>query len=164
MSLRKNHHKVAIVMGSQSDYSTMQYCKKVLKILNIKHEINIVSAHRTPDRMYKFAKTTEKNNISIIIAGAGGSAHLPGMIAALTRIPVIGVPIESKKLKGLDSLLSIVQMPKGIPVGTVAIGKDGAINAALFAASIISLNDSKIRKKLYLWRNKQTRSVKKKPR
>jgi len=164
MSLRKNHHKVAIVMGSQSDYSTMQYCKKVLKILNIKHEINIVSAHRTPDRMYKFAKTAEKNNISIIIAGAGGSAHLPGMIAALTRIPVIGVPIESKKLKGLDSLLSIVQMPKGIPVGTVAIGKDGAINAALFAASIISLSDLKIRKNLYLWRNKQTRSVKKKPR
>jgi len=164
MSLRKNHHKVAIVMGSQSDYSTMQYCKKVLKILNIKHEINIVSAHRTPDRMYKFAKTAEKNNISIIIAGAGGSAHLPGMIAALTRIPVIGVPIESKKLKGLDSLLSIAQMPKGIPVGTVAIGKDGAINAALFAASIISLSDSKIRKNLYLWRNKQTRSVKKKPR
>ena len=164
MSLRKNHHKVAIVMGSQSDYSTMQYCKKVLKILNIKHEINIVSAHRTPDRMYKFAKTAEKNKISIIIAGAGGSAHLPGMIAALTRIPVIGVPIESKKLKGLDSLLSIVQMPKGIPVGTVAIGKNGAINAALFAASIISLSDSKIRKNLYLWRNKQTRSVKKKPR
>ena len=164
MSLRKNHHKVAIVIGSQSDYSTMQYCKKVLKILNIKHEINIVSAHRTPDRMYKFAKTAEKNNISVIIAGAGGSALLPGMIAALTRIPVIGVPIESKKLKGLDSLLSIVQMPKGIPVGTVAIGKDGAINAALFAASIISLSDSKIRKNLYLWRNKQTRSVKKKPR
>ena len=164
MSLRKNHHKVAIVMGSESDYSTMQYCKKVLKILNIKHEINIVSAHRTPDRMYRFAKTAEKNNISIIIAGAGGSAHLPGMIAALTRIPVIGVPIESKKLKGLDSLLSIAQMPKGIPVGTVAIGKDGAINAALFAASIISLSDSKIRKNLYLWRNKQTRSVKKKPR
>ena len=164
MSLRKNHHKVAIVMGSQSDYSTMKYCKKVLKILNIKHEINIVSAHRTPDRMYKFAKTAEKNNISIIIAGAGGSAHLPGMIAALTRIPVIGVPIESKKLKGLDSLLSIVQMPKGIPVGTVAIGKNGAINAALFAASIISLSDLKIRKNLYLWRNKQTRSVKKKPR
>ena len=164
MSLRKNHHKVAIVMGSQSDYSTMQYCKKVLKILNIKHEINIISAHRTPDRMYKFAKTAEKNNISVIIAGAGGSAHLPGMIAALTRIPVIGVPIESKKLKGLDSLLSIAQMPKGIPVGTVAIGKDGAINAALFAASIISLSDTKIRKNLYLWRNKQTRSVKKKPR
>jgi 5-(carboxyamino)imidazole ribonucleotide mutase len=164
MSLKKNHHKVSIVMGSQSDYSTMQYCKKVLKILNINHEINIVSAHRTPDRMYKFAKTAEKNNITLIVAGAGGSAHLPGMIAALTSIPVIGVPIESKKLKGLDSLLSIAQMPKGIPVGTVTIGKDGAINAALFAASIISISDSKIRKNLYLWRNKQTSSVKKKPR
>ena len=150
-------------MGSQSDYSTMQYCKKVLKILKIKHEIKIVSAHRTPDRMYEFAKTAEKNNISVIIAGAGGSAHLPGMIAALTRIPVIGVPIESKKLKGLDSLLSIVQMPKGIPVGTVAIGKDGAINAGLFAASIISVSDLKSRKNLNLWRNKQTQSVKKKP-
>ena len=163
MSVKKKDHKVSIVMGSQSDYSTMQYCKKVLKILKIKHEIKIVSAHRTPDRMYKFAKMAEKNNISVIIAGAGGSAHLPGMIAALTKIPVIGVPIESKKLKGLDSLLSIVQMPKGIPVGTVAIGKDGAINAGLFAASIISLIDPKSRKNLNLWRNKQTRSVKKKP-
>ena len=164
MSSKIKNHKVAIIMGSQSDYSTMQYCKKVLKILKIKHEIKIVSAHRTPDRMYKFAKTAEKNNISVIIAGAGGSAHLPGMIAALTRIPVIGVPIESKKLKGLDSLLSIAQMPKGIPVGTVAIGKDGAINAALFAASIISVCNSKVRKNLNLWRSKQTRSVKKKPR
>ncbi|HJN84178.1 MAG TPA: 5-(carboxyamino)imidazole ribonucleotide mutase [Candidatus Pelagibacter bacterium] len=163
MSVKKKDHKVSIVMGSQSDYSTMQYCKKILKILKIKHEIKIVSAHRTPDRMYKFAKMAEKNNISVIIAGAGGSAHLPGMIAALTKIPVIGVPIESKKLKGLDSLLSIVQMPKGIPVGTVAIGKDGAINAGLFAASIISLIDPKSRKNLNLWRNKQTRSVKKKP-
>ena len=163
MSIKKKDHKVSIVMGSQSDYSTMQYCKKVLKILKIKHEIKIVSAHRTPDRMYKFAKTAEKNNISVIIAGAGGSAHLPGMIAALTRIPVIGVPIESKKLKGLDSLLSIAQMPKGIPVGTVAIGKDGAINAGLFAASIISITDPKIRKNLNHWRNKQTQSVKKKP-
>jgi len=163
MSIKKKDHKVSIVMGSQSDYSTMQYCKKILKILKIKHEIKIVSAHRTPDRMYKFAKMAEKNNISVIIAGAGGSAHLPGMIAALTKIPVIGVPIESKKLKGLDSLLSIVQMPKGIPVGTVAIGKDGAINAGLFAASIISLIDPKSRKNLNLWRNKQTRSVKKKP-
>ena len=160
---KKKNHKVAIIMGSQSDYSTMQYCKKVLKILKIKHEIKIISAHRTPDRMYKFAKTAEKNNISVIIAGAGGSAHLPGMIAALTRIPVIGVPIESKKLKGLDSLLSIAQMPKGIPVGTVAIGKDGAINAGLFAASIISVSDLKSRKNLNLWRNKQTQSVKKKP-
>ena len=163
MPSKKKNHKVAIIMGSQSDYSTMQYCKKVLKILKIKHEIKIISAHRTPDRMYEFAKTAEKNNISVIIAGAGGSAHLPGMIAALTRIPVIGVPIESKKLKGLDSLLSIAQMPKGIPVGTVAIGKDGAINAGLFAASIISVSDLKSRKNLNLWRNKQTQSVKKKP-
>ena len=164
MNPKKNNHKVAIVMGSQSDFSTMQNCQKILKLLEIKHETKIISAHRTPVRMYKFAKNAEKNNISVIIAGAGGSAHLPGMIAALTRIPVIGVPIESKKLKGLDSLLSIAQMPKGIPVGTVAIGKDGAINAALFAASIISISDLKIRKNLNLLRNKQTRSVKKKPR
>jgi len=163
MSHKKNYNKVLIVMGSQSDYSTMKYCKKVLNILKIKNETKIVSAHRTPDRMYKFAKSAEKNNISVIIAGAGGSAHLPGMIAALTIVPVIGVPIESKKLKGLDSLLSIAQMPKGIPVGTVAIGKDGAINAALLAASIISIVDKKTRKNLNLWRNKQTRSVKKKP-
>jgi len=161
--LIKKKQKVAIVMGSQSDYATMKYCKKVLKILKIDHETKIVSAHRTPNRMYAFAKSAERNNISIIIAGAGGSAHLPGMIAALTRIPVIGVPIESKKLKGLDSLLSIAQMPKGIPVGTVAIGKDGAINSALLAASILSISNPKIRKNLNLWRNKQTRSVKKKP-
>ncbi len=150
-------------MGSQSDYSTMQYCEKTLKILKIKHETNIISAHRTPERMFKFAKSAEKNNISVIIAGAGGSAHLPGMIAALTRIPVIGVPIESKKLKGLDSLLSIAQMPKGIPVGTVAIGKNGAINAALFAASIISNFDNKVKNNLKNWRTKQSKSVKKKP-
>ena len=162
MSNKKNY-KITIIMGSQSDYSTMKYCIKVLKVLKIKHETKIVSAHRTPDRMYKFAKNAEKNNISVIIAGAGGSAHLPGMIAALTSIPVIGVPIESKKLKGLDSLLSIAQMPKGVPVGTVAIGKDGAVNAALLSASIISINDKNIRKNLNLWRNKQTRSVKKKP-
>ena len=163
MSNNKKNHKVAIVMGSQSDYSTMKYTQKVLKILKIKHEIKIVSAHRTPERLYQFAKTAEKNNVSVVIAGAGGSAHLPGMIAAITKVPVIGVPIESKKLKGLDSLLSIAQMPKGIPVGTVAIGKDGAINAGLFAASIIALTNSKTRKNLYLWRKKQTRSVKKKP-
>ncbi len=150
-------------MGSQSDYSTMLYCEKTLKILKIKHETNIISAHRTPERMFKFAKSAEKNNISVIIAGAGGSAHLPGMIAALTRIPVIGVPIESKKLKGLDSLLSIAQMPKGIPVGTVAIGKDGAINAGLFAASIISNFDNKVKNNLKNWRTKQSKSVKKKP-
>ena len=163
MSSKRKNHKVAIIMGSQSDYATMQYCQKVLKILKIKHEIKIVSAHRTPNRMYRFAKTAEKNNISVIIAGAGGSAHLPGMIAALTRIPVIVVHIESKKLKGLDSLLSIVQMPKGIPVATVAIGKDGAINAGLLATSIMSLSDLKLRKNLNLWRKKQTSSVKKKP-
>ena len=160
----KKSHKVAIVMGSQSDYSTMKYTVKVLKILKIKYETKIVSAHRTPNRMYDFAKRAEKNNISVIIAGAGGSAHLPGMIAALTRIPVIGVPIESKKLKGLDSLLSIAQMPKGIPVGTVAIGIDGAINAALLTASILSVSDIKIRNNLENWRSKQTRSVKKVPR
>ena len=160
----KNNHKVAIVMGSQSDYSTMRYTVNVLKILKIKHETKIVSAHRTPNRMFEFAKKAEKNNISVIIAGAGGSAHLPGMIAALTRIPVIGVPIESKKLEGLDSLLSIAQMPKGIPVGTVAIGVDGAINAALLSASILSVSDTSIRKSLENWRNKQTRSVKKTPR
>ena len=162
MSNKKNY-KITIIMGSQSDYSTMKYCIKVLKVLKIKHETKIVSAHRTPDRMYKFAKNAEKNNISVIIAGAGGSAHLPGMIAALTSIPVIGVPIESKKLKGLDSLLSIAQIPKGVTVGTVAIGKDGAVNAALLSASIISINDKNIRKNLNIWRNKQTRSVKKKP-
>ena len=160
----KKSHKVAIVMGSQSDYSTMKYTVKVLKILKIKYETKIVSAHRTPNRMYDFAKKAEKNNISVIIAGAGGSAHLPGMIAALTRIPVVGVPIESKKLKGLDSLLSIAQMPKGIPVGTVAIGVDGAINAALLTASILSVSDIKIRNNLENWRSKQTRSVKKIPR
>ena len=150
-------------MGSQSDYKTMKFCIKILKILKINFESKIISAHRTPKRMFEYASNAEKNNIQVIVAGAGGSAHLPGMVAALTTIPVIGVPIESKKLKGLDSLLSIVQMPKGIPVGTVAIGKDGAINAALLAASIISLSDKKIKSKLDLWRNKQTKSVNKKP-
>ena len=150
-------------MGSQSDFKTMKLCQKVFKILNINFETKIISAHRTPNRMYNYAKKAEKNNISVIIAGAGGSAHLPGMVAALTTIPVIGVPIESKKLKGLDSLLSIAQMPKGIPVGTVAIGEDGAINAALLAASIIALSDQKVKKNLNKWRVKQTSSVKRKP-
>ena len=163
MKNRKNNQKVAIVMGSQSDYSTMQFCEKVLKVLKIKFETKIVSAHRTPDRMYQFARMAEKNGISVIVAGAGGSAHLPGMIAALTSIPVIGVPIESKKLKGLDSLLSIAQMPKGIPVGTVAIGKDGAINAGLFAASILASSNIQIKKNLNNLRIKQSKSVKKKP-
>ena len=159
----KKFKKVSIIMGSQSDYKTMKFCIKILKILKINFESKIISAHRTPKRMFEYASNAEKNNIQVIIAGAGGSAHLPGMVAALTTIPVIGVPIESKKLKGLDSLLSIVQMPKGIPVGTVAIGKDGAINAALLAASIISSSDKKIKSKLDLWRNKQTKSVNKKP-
>jgi 5-(carboxyamino)imidazole ribonucleotide mutase len=159
-----NSDKVSIIMGSQSDFKTMKLCQKILKILKIKFETKIVSAHRTPNRMYEFAKNAEKNNVSVIIAGAGGSAHLPGMIASLTSLPVLGVPIENKKLKGLDSLLSIAQMPKGIPVGTVAIGKDGAINAALLAASIIGLNDKKIKKNLDNWRTDQSRSVKKKPR
>ena len=163
MNYKKKRPKVAIIMGSQSDYLTMKLCQKVLKRLKIKYETKIVSAHRTPNRMYEFAKSAEKNDVSVIIAGAGGSAHLPGMVAALTAIPVIGVPIESKKLKGLDSLLSIAQMPKGIPVATVAIGKDGAVNAGLLAASIISISDKNIRKNLNLWRNKQTKSVKKKP-
>ena len=161
---QNNKSKVSIVMGSQSDYKTMKLSTKVLKSLKIQHEIKIVSAHRTPKRMYEFAKNAEKNKISVIIAGAGGSAHLPGMIASLTSLPVIGVPIESKKLKGLDSLLSIAQMPKGIPVGTVAIGKDGAINSALLAASIIAIGNKEVRNKLNSLRNKQTRSVKKKPR
>ena len=163
MKNTKSIRKVSIIMGSQSDYSTMKYCEKVLKILKIKFEKKIISAHRTPKRMFEYAKKAETNNISVIIAGAGGSAHLPGMVAAITRIPVIGVPIESKKLKGLDSLLSIVQMPKGIPVGTLAIGESGAFNAGLYAASIISVFDKDVRSNLIKWRNEQSKSVKKKP-
>ena len=158
----KKHRKIAIVMGSQSDFSTMKDCVKIIKSLKISFDLKIVSAHRTPKRLYDFAKKSEKS-YSVIIAGAGGSAHLPGMIASLTTVPVIGVPIESKKLKGLDSLLSIVQMPKGIPVGTVAIGKDGAINAALYAASILGITDRKIKNSLLKLRIKQSKSVKKKP-
>ena len=150
-------------MGSQSDYKIMHLAEKTLKKIGVSFETKIISAHRTPKRMYEYASNVEKKNINVIIAGAGGSAHLPGMVASLTKIPVIGVPIESKKLKGLDSLLSIVQMPKGIPVATVAIGKDGAINAALLAASILSNSSLKVAKKLHDWRSKQTKSVKKKP-
>tara|TARA_B100000795_G_C22524413_1_gene332641 strand:- start:88 stop:579 length:492 start_codon:yes stop_codon:yes gene_type:complete len=160
---KKKPEKISIVMGSQSDYKTMVFCEKVLKKLNIRFETKIISAHRTPGRMYQYAMDAEKDNISIIIAGAGGSAHLPGMISALTSLPVLGVPIESKKLKGLDSLLSIVQMPKGIPVGTLAIGEDGAINAALLAASIIGINNLTVKKNLNQWRLGQSKSVKKKP-
>ena len=150
-------------MGSQSDYKTMQLAEKTLKKIGVSFETKIISAHRTPKRMYEFASSASKNNIGVIIAGAGGSAHLPGMIAALTPLPVLGVPIESKKLKGLDSLLSIAQMPKGIPVGTLAIGEDGAINAALLAASIIANTNPIIKKNLNNFRLSQTKSVKKKP-
>jgi 5-(carboxyamino)imidazole ribonucleotide mutase len=162
--MKKNKNlKVSIVMGSQSDYKTMQLVEKTLKKIGVSFETRIISAHRTPKRMYEFAVFAEKNNIGVIIAGAGGSAHLPGMISALTSLPVLGVPIESKKLKGLDSLLSIVQMPKGIPVGTLAIGEDGAINAALLAVSIIANGNSNIKKKLNSFRLSQSKSVKKKP-
>ena len=136
---------------------------KVLKSLNVSFETKIISAHRTPKRMYEYAINAEKNHIGVIIAGAGGSAHLPGMVSALTSLPVLGVPIKSKKLEGLDSLLSIVQMPKGIPVGTLAIGEDGAVNSALLAASIISNNNPKVKNKLRKWRLSQTKSVKKTP-
>ena len=160
---KNNNLKVGIVMGSQSDYKTMKLAEKVLKNIGVNYETKIISAHRTPKRMYEFAVSANKNNIGVIIAGAGGSAHLPGMISALTNLPVLGVPIESKKLKGLDSLLSIAQMPKGIPVGTLAIGEDGAINAALLAASIIANNDPVVKKKLQSWRLSKTKSVKKNP-
>jgi 5-(carboxyamino)imidazole ribonucleotide mutase len=159
----KKNKKIAIVMGSQSDYPVMKKCEEILKILKIKHETKIISAHRTPDRMFEFAKTATKNNFAAIVAGAGGAAHLPGMIASISILPVIGVPVETKKLKGLDSLLSIVQMPKGIPVGTVAIGENGAFNAGLLAASIVALSDIKIKKNLEKWRRLQTIAIKKKP-
>ena len=160
--MKKNRNlKVSIVMGSQSDYKTMQLAEKILKKIGVSFETIIVSAHRTPKRMYDYAQKAEQNNIGVIIAGAGGSAHLPGMISALTSLPVLGVPIESKKLKGLDSLLSIAQMPKGIPVGTLAIGEDGAINAALLATSIIANQNASIKRKLINWRSSQTKSVKK---
>ena len=155
--------KISLVMGSQSDWSTLKHTSNILNKLNIKHEKRIISAHRTPKRLYDFAEKAYENKIKIIIAGAGGSAHLPGMIAAISHIPVIGVPIESKSLKGLDSLLSIVQMPFGIPVGTVAIGENGAKNAALYAASILSSNDKDLEKRLIKWRLSQSKKVKKNP-
>ena len=162
--MNKNRQlKVSIVMGSQSDYKTMKLAEITLKKIGVPFEIKIISAHRTPKRMYDYAIKAEKNGIGVIIAGAGGSAHLPGMISALTSLPVLGVPIESKKLRGLDSLLSIAQMPKGIPVGTLAIGEDGAINAALLAAAIIANSNPVVKKKLNNWRSSQTRSVKKNP-
>ena len=160
---KSNSLIVAVIMGYQSDFKTMKLSTKILKSVGIKFEIKIISAHRTPKRMYEFAQNAEKKKIGVIIAGAGGSAHLPGMISALTSIPVLGVPIESKNLKGLDSLLSIVQMPRGVPVGTLAIGDNGAINAGLLAASIIENNNDVVKKRLKNWRLSQTKSIKKKP-
>ena len=155
--------KVAIVMGSQSDWETMQNGAAVLEKLGVAHECRIVSAHRTPDRLVTFAKGAAADGIQVIIAGAGGAAHLPGMIAAMTHLPVLGVPVQSKALKGMDSLLSIVQMPGGIPVGTLAIGAAGATNAALLAASILALADPALSERLVAWRTAQTASVAERP-
>ena len=150
-------------MGSQSDWETMKDASDILNIFAVSHETKIISAHRTPDRMYAFAKSAEKKNIKIIIAGAGGAAHLPGMIASLSNLPVLGVPVESKFLNGLDSLLSIVQMPFGVPTATFAVGKAGAKNAALFAIGILSINNKSLYKKLIIWKKNQTENVKHKP-
>jgi 5-(carboxyamino)imidazole ribonucleotide mutase len=150
---------VAIVMGSQSDWATMKHAAEILDVLGVPHDSRIVSAHRTPKRLYDFAGAAKAEGIKVIIAGAGGAAHLPGMVAALTTLPVFGVPVESKALSGQDSLLSIVQMPAGIPVGTLAIGKAGAINAGLLAASVLALSDKALAKRLEAWREKQTAGV-----
>jgi 5-(carboxyamino)imidazole ribonucleotide mutase len=150
---------VGIVMGSQSDWSTMRHTAETLEALGVAHEAKIISAHRTPDRMADYAKSAKKRGLKVIIAGAGGAAHLPGMVAAMTTLPVFGVPVESKTLKGMDSLLSIVQMPGGVPVGTLAIGKAGAINAALLAASVVALGDTAVEAALTEWRRRQTDSV-----
>jgi 5-(carboxyamino)imidazole ribonucleotide mutase len=154
---------VAIIMGSQSDWSTMKHVAETLDALDIPHDTRIVSAHRTPKRLYEFAQGARDQGFKVIIAGAGGAAHLPGMTAALTPLPVLGVPMNTHALEGKDSLLSIMQMPGGVPVGTLAIGKAGAINAALLAASILALSDDKIAKRLDRWRAKQTNSVGKRP-
>ena len=161
MKTKKQNNKVAIIMGSQSDYSVMKDCEKILKLLKVKYQTLIVSAHRTPKRMFQFAEMAEKNGFGVIVAGAGGAAHLAGMVASLTTLPVLGVPMESKKIKGLDSLLSMAQMPKGVPVGCLAI--DGAFNAGILAASIIGNFDTKIKSNLERWRRLQTQSIKKKP-
>ena len=154
---------VGIIMGSQSDWATMQAASQMLDTLKVAHETGIVSAHRTPDRMAAYAKEAEARGIKVIIAGAGGAAHLPGMVASMTTLPVLGVPVQSRALKGLDSLLSIAQMPGGVPVATFAIGEAGAKNAALHAAAIIGLSDLGVKKRLDAWRDKQTKSVAKKP-
>ncbi len=148
-------------MGSQSDYHIMKDCEKILKLLKVKYQTLIVSAHRTPKRMFHFAETAEKNGFGVIVAGAGGAAHLAGMVASLTTLPVLGVPMETKKLKGLDSLLSMAQMPRGVPLGCLAI--DGAFNAGILAASIIGISDTKVKSNLEKWKRLQTKSIKKKP-
>lgn len=150
---------VGIIMGSTSDWETMRHAAETLEALGVPHETRVVSAHRTPQRLYDYATTAADRGIKVIIAGAGGAAHLPGMAASMTHLPVLGVPVESKALKGMDSLLSIVQMPGGIPVGTLAIGKAGAINAGLLAASILSLSDEGLAERLKAWRQRQTDSV-----
>ena len=155
--------KVGIIMGSKSDYPVMEDAVNILKELDVDHEVNIVSAHRTPEKMMSYSKNAHSNGVGVIIAGAGGAAHLPGMMASHTQIPVIGVPIESTSLNGIDSLLSIVQMPKGIPVATVSIGKTGAKNAAILAAEILSLQDEQIRKKLSSCKISMTNNVPYKP-
>jgi 5-(carboxyamino)imidazole ribonucleotide mutase len=154
---------VAIIMGSQSDWQTMKYAADTLTALKIRHEALVVSAHRTPGRLYQFASTARAKGFKVVIAGAGGAAHLPGMTASLTPLPVFGVPVKTKALDGKDSLLSIMQMPGGIPVGTLAIGKAGAINAALLAAAVLALSDPKIAKRLDAWRARQTKTVAKRP-
>jgi 5-(carboxyamino)imidazole ribonucleotide mutase len=151
--------QVGIIMGSQSDWETMKYSHEILHSLNIPHEVKIVSAHRTPERMFDYAKSAKGRGIKVIIAGAGGAAHLPGMVAALTSLPVLGVPVQSKALKGLDSLLSIVQMPGGIPVGTLAIGEAGAKNAALLATAILGTSDEAVSTRLENYRREQTSQV-----
>ncbi|MDQ0348443.1 5-(carboxyamino)imidazole ribonucleotide mutase [Ancylobacter vacuolatus] len=158
-----DNRPVAIIMGSQSDWETMRHAAETLDALGIGHECRIVSAHRTPDRMYAFAKGARAAGTRVIIAGAGGAAHLPGMVASLTSLPVFGVPVESKALSGLDSLYSIVQMPAGIPVGTLAIGKAGATNAALLAAAVLALNDEALANRLDAWRAARTAAVTERP-
>ena len=150
---------VGIIMGSQSDWDTMRGCAETLEKLGIAHEIKIVSAHRTPERLFDYAKNAAGRGLKVIVAGAGGAAHLPGMAASMTHLPVLGVPVESKALSGLDSLLSIVQMPGGVPVGTLAIGKAGAINAGLMAASILATSDTALTERLIAWRAAQTDAV-----
>jgi 5-(carboxyamino)imidazole ribonucleotide mutase len=157
--VRKNKPLVGIIMGSQSDWETLSHAADILKLLRIPHECEVVSAHRTPLKLARYADSAISRGLKVIIAGAGGAAHLPGMTAASTRLPVLGVPVESKTLKGLDSLLSIAQMPKGVPVGTLAIGKAGAINAALLAGAILALGDPGIARRLEQFRRAQTRAV-----